>query len=615
MDSKIPLVFFQGISIFETTIHNYPCMYTHVNKEQASGNHSEDKQSKRNAEQAPFQLLDNRPDAIVQRKLQKTANESPKAQKIVQLQKLAGENAIGKKVRFTKPVESVETEQQNEAEQTSEAPVQLQLNQGTAYRVNHEEEGRHRTNTGNVSPHARSSGFPKTEVGKVYLVVGFTGDMKYMQLQPLTPPGTDFYIPVGNDAYYDPEPELARDPHPKPTDILNDRNNTELLEVSGNAYNNQAPDAKDITQGELGDCWLIAPMMAMTMSNHWNSHIASLIRQNGQDYEVELGNTVNINTGIGAQTQLVTISGWIPILDIGTGQKEFLYAQQQLDVPAKISGGHPVPVWPSLLEKAAAQSYGGGSYQGLDDKDANIGFQLLGHTQPQTLMPPGPGSQPYANMILAVGSDAAATATTKKDAVSSQNLSVDANDDALMNAAFLGLIEDHVYIILPASSVQNLVLKNPHGKKDPTAPIPQTDVDDVIARIDYLPVPQAPVQQPQAPPQQVSQDQAPQQNVQAPPPQVVQAPPQTLQAPPQLAHAVQQAHQQVQLFNQQQQVQAVQQIQMQPDQVQAQLLQQLQLIQQQFAQFQQQQIQQALQASQSVENPAKRQKTDPDETI
>ncbi|MDF3026572.1 MAG: Calpain family cysteine protease [Fluviicola sp.] len=574
-------------------------MYTHVNKEQSSNNESEDKQHKGNAGHVSFQLQDNRPDAIVQKKIQETANQSSKAQKIGQLQKLAGENAVGKKVRFTKAIQSVEIgEQQTEAEQTNEAPVQLQLNQGTAYRVNHEEEGRYKTKTGLVNQKARSGRFPKTVQGQVYLVVGFNVNGTYTQLQPLTARGANFFIPTGNDAYYDPEPEL---------DPWNTRDNTELFEVSGNAYNNQAPDAKDVTQGEMGDCWLIAPMMAMTMSNYWNSHIASLIRQNGQDYDVKLGNTVNINSGMGAQTQMVTISGWIPAVDVGTGQKEFLYAQQQLGLPAKISGGTPTPVWPSLLEKAAAKSYGGGSYQGLDDKDANIGFQLLGHTQPQTLIPPGAGTQPYANMILAVGSDAAATATTKKVTASSETLSTDASDDALMNAAFLGLIEDHVYIILPASSVQNLVLKNPHGKKDPTAPIPQAKVDDVIARIDYLPVP--PVQQPQALQQQAPQVQVPQQNMQAPPPQ---APPQTLQAPPQLASAVQQAHQQIQLFNQQQQVQAVQQIQLQPDQVQAQLLQQLHQIQQQFAQFQQQQIQQA---SQSVQNPAKRQKTDPDETL
>lgn len=572
-------------------------MYAHVNKEQ-SGNQSEDKQAaqKEYTSGFSFQFQDNRPDSFVQRKLQETAGKSPKALQIAQLQKLAGGPVIGTQVRIQKATESVEMEAQGEAD-TNEAPIQLQLKQGSAYRVNQTEQGRHRTPTGNVSPHPRSSGFPSTQVGKVYLVVDFTSDMSYMQLQPLTPSGgADFYIPVGNDGYYDIEPELARDPNPGPLDVINDRDNTELLEVSGNAYNNQDPDAADITQGELGNCWLIAPMMAMTMSTHWNQHIATLIQQQGQDYQVELGNTVNINTGLGTQTQMVTISGWIPTVDVGHGQMEFLYAQQQLGVPGQLSGGHSAPVWPSLLEKAAAKSFGGGSYQGLDDNDASVGFQLLGHTQPQTLMPPGPGTQPYANMILAMGSDAAGTATTKKDNASSQTLSTDANNALLMSGAFLGLIEDHVYIILPASSVQNLVLQNPHGKNHPTGPIPQANVDDVISRIDYLPVPQPQVQQPQVPQQQVQQVQAPQQQV---------------QAPPQLANAVVQAHQQVQQFNQQQQMQAVQQVQLQPLQVQPQLLQQLQVVQQQIAQFQQQQFQQAQQANQASGSPTKKQKPNP----
>lgn len=571
-------------------------MYTQVNKE-ATSSQSDDKRNSRKdpAESSLFQFEDQRPEALVQRKFLDTATKSPKAKQITQLQNIADRPAIGTQVRVKKTEESVKTETQQEPVPKNEAPVQLQLVQGSAYRVNHSETGKHRTQTGNVSPHPRSSGFPTTQVGKVYLVVGFSNDGNYMQLQPLTPSGgTDFFIPIGNDGYYDIEPELARDPNPGPLDVINDRDNTKLLEVSGNAYNNQAPAATDITQGELGDCWLIAPMMAMTMSNHWNQHIATLIQQQGQDYQVQLGNPTNITTGQGMQTQMVTISGWIPSVDIGNGQMEFLYAQQQLGVPGQISGGHSAPVWPSLLEKAAAQSFGGGSYQGLDDKDANIGFQLLGHTQPQTLMPPGPGTPTYANMILEMGNDAAGTATTKKNAASSRTLSTDANNPQLMSAAFLGLIEDHVYIILPASTVPNLVLNNPHGKNHPTGAIPQANVDEVIARIDYLPAPQQQVQQQaQVPPQQAPQVPVQQQQV---------------QAPPQLANALVQAHQQVQQFNQQQQAQAVQQVQLQPAQLQPQLLQQLQFVQQQMAQFQQQQLQNAQQANGS---PPKKQKTNP----
>lgn len=472
-------------------------------------------------------------------------------------------------------------------------PFQLKLAENSAYTVNQSEQGHNVTGGGNISTAVNNR--PSTQVGEVYLVVEFKtkANVEYMRLKPLTSGVSDLFVPVGNDAFYTLEPNL---------DDSTGWLDNELTRVTGDPYNGQAPDPSDISQGEIGDCWLIAPMMAMTMSQHWNQHISNLTAPQGQDFQVTLGDPANIDSGQGQSTQLVTITGWIPTLPQAqsntTNQAEFLYAQLNLGMPGQVNGqqgAQQAPVWPSLLEKAAAQSFGQGSYQGLDDNNADMGFKLLGHTGPQTLQNPDANGQPYANMIDAMQHDAAGTATTKKDnPIGQYRLATDPENVHEMQNAYLGLIEDHVYIILNTSTVQNLQLKNPHGQKDPTGPVQQARVTDVIDRIDYLPVPQQQQnigQQQQNVGQQQNLGQ--QQNIGQQQQQNIGQQQQNVVQQAQLIQAVQQVHQQIQQLNQQQLNQAQQQLHVQPQHVQAIVLPQIQQVQQNFGFFQQQQMQQA----------------------
>jgi len=483
--------------------------------------------------------------------------------------------------------------------------IQRDLNQGSFYRVTTAENGKNRTAGGNVSL-AQQNNNPTTVVGELYYVKGFRSrqQVRYMELVPMSRSAQNaiqdpIFVPVGNDGYYTAlnEPGLDDDTADNPYGVY-------LETIQGDAYNGQAPNQADITQGAVGDCWLIAPMLAMVMSAHFNQHIAGLVNAaQGQGYDVTLGNVQQ--NGAVPNTVNQHVSERIPALDSTQaqgGQDEFLYSQLTLHKPGAIAGG--TATYPALIEKAVAMQMGG-SYQDLDDNDASLGFAYLGHARATTINNPNPANQNYQTMVTEVSqNDAAGTATTKTNAASNQNLIEDRDDQQQVAASYRNLIEDHVYIILPATTNQRLYLHNPHGNMHPTGGyVPSNNVQEVIARIDYLPGPPAQQQQPaqqqvavpaqqgqgqqqqgpqapqqQAPAQQQAQGQGQQAQQQAP---VQQAAPQQ-QAPAQMlgqlnqqnAQAIQVAHAQAQALPAplnvfvQQQVQQAQQQQLQQQQAQ-----------------------------------------------
>ena len=363
--------------------------------------------------------------------------------------------------------------------------LQRRLTKSNTYRAIQAEVGKNKTGGGDVSL-AQHNNTPSTTVGQLYLVADFKRKQgaDYTQLQPVTEDRPAFFVPDGNpqhdQQYYQREntiPTLANGG----TDLM-----TKVVTATGNPYNNQAPSAQDVTQGNVGNCWLLAPMMAMAGSAHWRDTLANAVTQNQANYDVRLG-TPNAQTAPGQvlQNQQVTVSGQLPAFpSADTNRDELLYGQMNRGIPDQIGQG--AVTWPALMEKAIAQSWGNNSYQSLDDNNASLGFQLLGATQPFTLQPPDTASQEYAALIQGLAQGAAATATTVRNGDNGKVLSTTDNDAQEIAAADYRLIEDHVYIIT-AVTQQNMTLSNPHGRNHPSGPIPTNQVANLIARIDYLP--------------------------------------------------------------------------------------------------------------------------------
>ena len=68
-------------------------MKTHLDKKQDNSQRTSDTQLQRNNSQPTFQFVDNRPEAIAQRKLQESANNSPQAQEQQAIQRMANNYA------------------------------------------------------------------------------------------------------------------------------------------------------------------------------------------------------------------------------------------------------------------------------------------------------------------------------------------------------------------------------------------------------------------------------------------------------------------------------------------------------------------------------------------
>lgn len=170
-----------------------------------------------------------------------------------------------------------------------------------------------------------------------------------------------------------------------------------------------------VSQGEQGDCWLLAPLSALSRS----SQLRRLLQDN---FTINTENkTYNITLFERAESKVFTVDGHLLYLPAtAVFKSDLLFAGQQQFIPEKAK---PVlkSLWFSFIEKAVALKLGGyhmldgGEPTSPDVKQASLGFSILTGRPVTTIMIDE--TTDFANVIRPLlASGAAIVYTTKSNA-------------------------------------------------------------------------------------------------------------------------------------------------------------------------------------------------------
>ncbi|WP_164557817.1 DUF4157 domain-containing protein [Massilia atriviolacea] len=276
-------------------------------------------------------------------------------------------------------------------------------------------------------------------------------------------------------------PRLDDDEH---GNALNQPGGLEYKDYHTNAQ--PAFSRDDVSEGNTGDCWLIGPLAAMAQSTKWRAYLQTSFAINARDFTVRL---FQVGATGALATLQQTVSGHLATYsaaDTTSQVRELVYAGQQQGLPdAFDQAPTTTAIWPAIFEKAAATVMGG--YQALDDKEARLGFTMLGGGAATRLSGSAMDDANWANLKTEqFDKQAAMTMTTKKNADLSVGLADMSVDLAGLGAAFNGLLEDHVYVVAVLDD-NGVTLHNPHRRHHPTGNLLKQDVRNYISHVDYLP--------------------------------------------------------------------------------------------------------------------------------
>jgi len=222
-----------------------------------------------------------------------------------------------------------------------------------------------------------------------------------------------------------------------------------------------------VSQGEIGDCWLLAPIAALGRSSLLRSVLENnfAINSDSKTYSVRLYD-ISGNSNY-------TIDGRLLYLPpTGDFESDLLFAGQQQFIPEKSKYTLKM-LWFSFIEKAVALKLGG--YHNLDGgdpnepdaKQASLGFRLLTGRPVTTIMIDS--TTDFANTIRGLLSSGAAIVYTTKSnveikAATNDSISVKSTPDDTEDKSGLNLLEDHAYVIDRISRDGTVQLYNPHGE-------------------------------------------------------------------------------------------------------------------------------------------------------
>ena len=297
-----------------------------------------------------------------------------------------------------------------------------------------------------------------------------------------------------------------------------------------------------VSQGEQGDCWLLAPLSALSRS----SQLRRLLQDN---FTINTENkTYNITLFERAESKVFTVDGHLLYLPAtAVFKSDLLFAGQQQFIPEKAK---PVlkSLWFSFIEKAVALKLGGyhmldgGEPTSPDVKQASLGFSILTGRPVTTIMIDE--TTDFANVIrpllasgaaivyttksnaeirAAFSATSAAAAATKAiggaSAIANAAASAPEPASALANASAsepvkkeedkaitiknspedktdksgLNLLEDHAYVIDTISRSGVVQLYNPHGEftkikaQNKAMPLTQENAVFFGKRLDIIP--------------------------------------------------------------------------------------------------------------------------------
>lgn len=231
-------------------------------------------------------------------------------------------------------------------------------------------------------------------------------------------------------------------------------------QAHGSAFVKEGADARDIdprdiTQGRVGDCWLLSAMAAIARENP--ELVRRLIRDNGDgSWNV----TVYVpGGGVGSgwatkRAEVVRVDSWFPVQS-----HEEAYAQpgESRGQWTKLGAANELELWPMILEKAVAIAYGG--YGQLDGSKTGTADGL------ETLMA-GSATTRATNHAQpsAVLAEIAAALAQHRAVVTS---SAPASHGTAKQVAELRILTQHTYSVKSVDvAAQTISLQNPWGKND-----------------------------------------------------------------------------------------------------------------------------------------------------
>lgn len=217
-----------------------------------------------------------------------------------------------------------------------------------------------------------------------------------------------------------------------------------------------------VSQGEVGDCWLLGPLCALSKSPLLRPVLAGnfSISEEKQSYAVKL---------FSDSAKTVDISGTLFYIPKDEKAKaDLLFAGQQQFLPEKAT----VPLeslWFCFIEKAVATFYGG--YHLLDGgdpgtaaaKQADLGFRLLtGFPVKTIIIDATTDFKESIKALLTAG--AAIVFTTKANSELAEATGLMKTEPLGEDKSGLNLLEDHVYVVDYISRDGTVKLYNPHGE-------------------------------------------------------------------------------------------------------------------------------------------------------
>jgi hypothetical protein len=217
---------------------------------------------------------------------------------------------------------------------------------------------------------------------------------------------------------------------------------------------------REISQGEIGDCWFLSALAALSKS----STLREILRRN---FAINPDTKQFIIKLYAEEERTVVIDGRLIYIPKIQGYKsDLLFAGQQHFLPEK----RKIPLeltWYAFFEKAMATLYGG--YQFLDGgdpessetKEASEGFLRLTGMKAFTLSIDE--SIPISEVKKYLDAGSAMVYSTKTNKEVNLEKKMKETPDGLDMSEY-NLLEDHAYVIDSISDTGDVQLYNPHGE-------------------------------------------------------------------------------------------------------------------------------------------------------
>jgi|GEM_PF-5754686 len=300
-----------------------------------------------------------------------------------------------------------------------------------------------------------------------------------------------YYLADGNDAEFEAvAPRLEQSDEKA---LLNDPESTDYVDFYDPGYTPKTPQQTELSEGNVGDCWLMGPMLSMAQSPQWKDTLKNDLKNNTaqETYDVDLFKFDKTAKPDDKLTPHPTqeLSGYLPVIpksQSNTHKDETLYGQYTQELPKKFTNDpKSAPLLPAFLEKGYAQIEGG--YGKLDDRSAQEGLSVLSGQMPrQIVLKTTPlDNVSWAMLIDELSKGGAINLTTKKNSDGPPETMYDGTTVKVYKAKSYKLVEDHVYTV-KAITLTDIELLNPHGSNHPMK-MDMNAVNDFFTLVDYLP--------------------------------------------------------------------------------------------------------------------------------